>query len=110
MPIPDDDALRIGRWCADRSPAELADQLRIECEIADERVTIFESRPPWDGRGDWTRSPVARLRFTATTGTWSLAWCDSNSRWRQDADTSPSNDVGALLAHVDADPSALYWG
>lgn len=110
MPIPEDAALRIGRWCTAQSPSELSAQLRIECEIADRDVTIFESRPPWDGRGDWTRSPIARLRFTGTTGEWSLSWCDSDDRWHRDADARPSSDVGVLLDHVDADPSSFYWG
>ena len=60
MAMPETDLLRIGRWCRERVPEHLWDQVRVEAEIADRHVTIIETRPPWDGQGDWTRSPVAR--------------------------------------------------
>src|SRR5699024_12851106 len=65
-PRPLHDALPI--WCRERVPEHLWDQVRVEAEIADRHVTIIETRPPWDGQGDWTRFPVARLRYTVKTG------------------------------------------
>ena len=32
MAIPETDLLRIGRWCRERVPAHLWDQLRLECD------------------------------------------------------------------------------
>lgn len=110
MGIPDDDALRIGRWCAEQEDPALRDQLRIECEIADHHVTIYENRPPWDGQGDWARSPIARLRITPATGEWCVDWCDGNSRWREDDSARRTRDVGTLLDHVASDPDSLFWG
>ena len=52
MAIPETYLLRIGRWCHERVPEHLWDQVRVEAEIADRLVTIVETRPPWDGRRD----------------------------------------------------------
>lgn len=52
MAMPETDLLRIGRWCRERVPEHLWDQVRVEAEIADRHVTIIETRPPWDGQGD----------------------------------------------------------
>ena len=39
-----------------------------------------ELRPPWrqDADSEWTRLPIARLRYTQATRTWMLHWRDQN--------------------------------
>jgi hypothetical protein len=57
--------MRIRKWCDARVPESLWDQLRVECDISERHVTIVETRPPWDGSDrEWTRFPIARLRYT----------------------------------------------
>jgi hypothetical protein len=34
----------------------------VEADIADRHVDIVEVPPPWDGLGEHTRFPIARLR------------------------------------------------
>lgn len=80
MPPPEPDAARIQRWCDNRVPAPFRSRVRVVAEVADRRVTTSQSRPPWDGEGDWISTPVARFRCTRATGLWSLYWADRNSR------------------------------
>lgn len=80
MPPPEPDAARIQRWCDNRVPAPFRSRVRVRAEVADRHVTTSQSRPPWDGEGDWISTPVARFRRTRATGLWSLYWSDRSSR------------------------------
>jgi hypothetical protein len=53
---------------------------------------------------------IARLRYTAKSGLWSLYSCDSNGRWNRYESLEPSADVRDLLDEVDPDPTAIFWG
>lgn len=111
MAVPVSDALRIGRWCRDRVPEHLWDQLRVECEIADRHVTIIETRPPWDGADrPWTRFPIARLRYTATTGLWTLYWRDRNLKFHEYTRKRPTKNVQGLLDHIADSGDPIFWG
>jgi hypothetical protein len=63
---PELDIARVRRWCDQRVPTRARDQVRVECDIGSQHLTIVECRPPWrEGIGpEWTRFPIARLRYT----------------------------------------------
>jgi hypothetical protein len=67
-------------------------------------------RPPWDGRGRHTRFPIARLRYTAATGLWSLYWRDRNLKFHLYDLAEPTANVEALLDEIDRDPTSIFWG
>jgi hypothetical protein len=109
--LPELDVARVRRWCADTSPDHLRDQVRIECQVADRHLTVVDSRPPRVGTDrEWIATPVARLRYTKSTGLWELYWRDSNGRFRVYEQLAPSPRVEDLLAELDRDPTALFWG
>ncbi|WP_446220485.1 DUF3024 domain-containing protein [Micromonospora sp. IBHARD004] len=78
--LPELDVARVRRWCDQRVPERVRDQVRIECEEAARHVTVVECRAPWraDIGPEWTRLPVARLRYTMSNGTWALYYRDRN--------------------------------
>lgn len=110
--MPDLDAARVRRWCAGLVPEHARHQVRIECEVADRHLTIVELHAPWheDAGPDWTRVPVARLRYTKTTSAWSLYYRDRNLRFHEYDQLAPSADILALLTELDRDPTAIFWG
>lgn len=57
----------------------------MEADVATRHVTVVECRPPWrDDLGpEWTRLPIARLRYTNTTKVWSLYWRDRHLRFHE---------------------------
>lgn len=93
-------------------PEHARDKVRVEADVADRHVTIVECHPPWreDLGPAWTRFPIARLRFTKTTGTWSLLWRDRNLRFHVYDRLPPTARVESLLAELDRDPTAIFWG
>ena len=110
--LPELDIARVRRWCADRVPAHARDEVRVECDQAPRHLTIVECRAPWreeDG-GGWTRLPVARLRYTKSSRTWSLYWRDRNLRFHSYDRVAPTPTVDVLLDEVGRDPTAIFWG
>jgi hypothetical protein len=110
--VPELDVARVRRWCRGRVPAEVLDQVRVECDVAGRDLTIVERRPPWraEPEEEWTRTPVARLRYLTSRGVWTLYWSDSDAQWRRYQEVPPSPDVESLLTEIDRDPTALFWG
>lgn len=110
--LPDLDVARVQRYCDQRVPEHVRDQVRVECEVAARHLTIVECRPLWraDPGPVWSRNPIARLRYTKTTRSWSLFWSDRNQRFHTYDRLAPSPRVEDLLDEVDRDPTAIFWG
>jgi len=112
MTVPELDVARVQRWCRARVPERVRDQVRVEVDVAPRYLTVVECRPPWradDGSG-WTRHPIARFRYTQSTGQWSLFWRDRNLRFHAYDLVPPTPSLEDLLREVDRDPTAIFWG
>jgi Protein of unknown function (DUF3024) len=110
--LPETDVARVQRWCWNKVPEHVRDEVRVEVDIAGRHLTIVECRPPWrsDRGTEWSRFPIARLRYTKATGVWSLYWRDGNLRFHAYDLLSPTASIEELLAEVDRDPKAILWG
>ena len=110
--LPETDVARVQRWCRDKVPECVRDEVRVEVDVAERHLTIVECRPPWrtDMGAEWTRFPIARLRYTKGTGMWSLYWRDRNLRFHEYDLASATPSIEELLAEVDQDPTAIFWG
>ncbi len=113
--IPETDLARIRRFVDGRNdeiPPDARDEIRIEMDVTPTSVMIFECRPPWlpEYGFEWTRQPVARLRYTKTRAEWSLYWTDRNSKFHVYDRVESTPTVDRLLAEVDADPTCIFWG
>lgn len=108
---PDLDLARIRRWARARIPDEIASKVQVEIEVHGLTVTIVERRPPWqpDFGQEWSRNPIAQLRFDAVRSTWALFWPRATGRWLRHA-TAPTPNIERLLAEIDADPDGVFWG
>ena len=104
------DVDRVRDWCLARVPEDVRDRLRVDCEVADQHLTIVERHPPLPGIGGstWTREPVARLRCARFL--WTLYWCNRDQRFRRYSELEPTTDVGVLLEEIERDPHCLFWG
>jgi hypothetical protein len=114
--LPETDLGRIHRWVKqenERIPPHARDEVQIELEVGESSVTILECRPPWDPERmgpEWTRSPVARLRYVRARREWTLYWPDRHSAFHLYELTPPTPDVKALLEEIGRDPTSIFWG
>lgn len=107
---PELDLARIRRYVRDRLPESLAAEVRLEVEVKGADVTIVERRPPWDPESgpEWSRLPIAQLRYDAARSEWTLYWQRASGRWQRYE--APSNTVDRLLKSLDADRHGAFWG
>ncbi len=110
MALPETDLQRIRVWARERVPEHLWPQVRVEADVAPRHVDIVEVRPPWDGVGEHTRFPIARLRFTKTTGLWAIYWRDRNLKFHEYKWKKPSKNVESLLDHIENSGDPIFWG
>lgn len=110
MAIPETDLFRIRRWVERRVPKELWAELKVGADVEPRHVTIVEVRPPWDGLGEHTRFPIARLRYIAATGLWSLYWRDRNLKFHAYDRKRPTKNVQVLLDYLDSHADPIFWG
>jgi hypothetical protein len=110
--LPELDVARARRWCEQRVPAHVRDQIKVECDVTPRHLTIVECRPPWreDMSAEWTRFPIARLYYTKATRQWSLYWRDRHLRFHVYDRITPSPRIDDLLQEIDRDPTAIFWG
>ena len=110
--VPQADAELVRTWAATIVPEHVRDQVRIEVDESDRSLTVFECRPPWEDsdESEWFRIPVARLTYVKKRNEWTLYWSDRNDKFHRYDLLDPSEHVTVLLAEIDDDPTALFWG
>ncbi|MGP0026113.1 MAG: DUF3024 domain-containing protein [Streptosporangiaceae bacterium] len=110
--LPELDVARVRRWCQQRVPEHARSQVTVECDVTPRHLTIVECRPLWraDMGAEWTRFPIARLRYTKVTRRWSLYWRDRHLRFHLYDRITPSALIDDLLREIDRDPTAIFWG
>ena len=101
----------VGELCRRRSPAQFADQLRFVYDIDGHAVSIWEERPPWDGRpGDWTRMGIARFRFFRSRGEWQLYWMRADLKWHVFEPEPLRRRLATLVKVVEDNPYGAFFG
>jgi hypothetical protein len=110
--LPETDVARICKLCTERVPDHARDHVRVELEQGRQAVTIVEYRPPWheDYGPEWTRSPIARLRYVDTTRLWTLYYHRHTGRWERYPLLGPTRRIGELLDEIDRDPICIFRG
>jgi hypothetical protein len=106
------DVARIRALCDQRVLDDERDQVRIEVEEDRQAATILECRPPWreDYGPEWTRSPIARLRYVSSTRLWTLYYRRHTGRWERYPLLGSTPRLDELLAEIDQDPICIFWG
>jgi len=108
--LPKTDLHRIRAWACGRVPEHLWPELKVEADVADRYVDIVEVRPPWDGVGEHTRFPIARLRYTKSTGQWAIYWRDRHLKFHEYKRKRPTKNVQALPDYIDTSGDPIFWG
>jgi hypothetical protein len=109
--IPELALARVRRLCEDRVPPRFCNEVRVEFDTRGRSITIFETRPPWDGsQGDWTRMRIAQIRYDDDAARYTLHWADRNGRWHPYSRVRPTRHIETILQEIDDDPTCIFWG
>lgn len=115
MALPQADLDLIQLWCRGVWPEHLWDQAKVEADISPRHVDIVhvdivEVRPPWNGVGGHTRFPIARLRYTVSTGRWAIYWRDRNLEFHEYKRKRPTKNAQALLDWIGSHEDPIFFG
>ena len=110
--LPETDLARIRELCEARVPPEAREHVRVELEHERQAVNIVERRPPWreDYGPEWSRLPIARLRYVASKRLWTLYYQCHTGRWERYPLLGPSRRVADLLSEIAEDPICVFRG
>lgn len=110
MALPETDLHRVQSWARKRVPEQLWEQVKVEADVADQYVDIVEVRPAWDGVGEPTRFPIARLRYTVATGHWAIYSRDRNLKFHKYSRMGPTKSVQELLDYIGDSGDPIFFG
>jgi hypothetical protein len=114
MAIPDLERRRIERtlhaYCDDIPPHARA-QVRLGFTLVSSSIVLFEERPPWDAPTEpWLRHPIAKFRYVASRALWELYCIRHDLKWHRYPLLPSAGRFDVLLAEVEDDPIAAFWG
>ncbi len=110
--LPESDLATIRELCEARVPREARGEVSVEFELERQAVNIVERRPQWrdDFGPEWSRLPIARLRYVASRRLWTLYYHRHTGRWERYPLLGPSQRLGDLLSELAEDPICVFWG
>ena len=114
MPIPDSiraiAEAHLDQYCVGLIPKHVQDKIRIGYVAKGMAITLFELRPGWKDKTRWTKSDIARIRYSKTDGEWTLYFKDRNEKWHIYEPLPPTADFGVVLQEIKSDPTGIFWG
>jgi hypothetical protein len=97
------------RYC-DKVPFHIRDKLTKDFRFVRSDVELLERRPHYLGKHRHVEYVVAKFRYSAKRGSWTLFWSDRNERWHSYDGFEDRRHFADLLREVDADPTCIFWG
>jgi len=114
MPIPPIQKLLteklMQRYCDNKIPKELQDQINLKYVIKGNNITLVESRPFWKDESKWIDSKIAQIRFNNPEKTYTLYYADRNDKWHIYEFLEPSQNLEDLLTELDNDSTGIFFG
>jgi hypothetical protein len=101
----------LSKYCEKRIPGHIRHELRIGYEIDRTWVRLYEERPSFFDKSQWSRMVIAKFKYTIKSNNWTLYWADRNSKWHiYDEIKNPTRHFERLLSEVDDDPTGIFYG
>jgi hypothetical protein len=98
------------KFCSERIPMALQNQIKLEFNIRGNYVTLFEKKIYFKGPSQWTKGKIAQFRYDPDNNKWTLYWWRHTGKWYKYEEIKPQNDLQKLVDEVDKDPTAIFWG
>ena len=115
MPIPETEHKRVSnmlsKYCESRIPGHIRHKLRMGYAIDRTWVHLYEERPSFHDKSQWSRMVIAKFKYTIKKNNWTLYWADRNSKWHiYEGIKNPTRHFEGLLEEVNDDPTGIFYG
>ena len=114
MPIPEsirtEAEAHLDRYVVNLVPPHAQNKVHIGYLVKGMAITLFERRPYWKDNTVWTKSDIARVRYSKAAGEWPLYCREQHGKWHAYDPLPPTPDFGVVLREIKADPTGIFWG
>lgn len=93
----------------ERVPYCARHQVDLRFELEGASLNLFLVEADVCGTGFPGETPLARFRFSADLGQWTLHYPSAERRWVFYLNAAPTLDLRRLLHALDQDPFGLFW-
>ncbi|MFA7278867.1 MAG: DUF3024 domain-containing protein [Sterolibacterium sp.] len=103
--------IKLGKYCEDKVPIHVRDQVRLTYLFMGNTVTLFEERPVYNQLDKRTKIPIAQFRLNVVDHLWRLynASKKRHEGWMQHVNAQPTADFETLLMALDQDQTGAFW-
>lgn len=98
------------RYCEQRVPTRVRDQVRMGFKFRGNTVTLFEQRPAFREPGVWVDLKIAQFRRERHDSLWQLFCRDRNGKWHLFDPHPESRVFEELLGVVEEDSTCIFYG
>jgi len=101
----------VGVFIAKRRPLpHIRKEVDLGYRLKDQSVEIFEVRRVWRANGETHEVPIAKATFVKTQKAWKLYWQRQDMKWHGYEPLPEARSIEEVVAEIDADPYACFWG
>ncbi len=100
---------RLSDYCRRKNLPGTCPPVELIYRILDNRIHLSELFPDDRDSKSTAEHPVAQLRFSQHTGTWSLYFLGSDDAWQFYDLIRPTTCFEELLAAIDEDRMGVFW-
>ena len=100
----------VGGMCRRRNRPEIKDELSLEYTVDRHDVVIFERRRGYRPELGLIESPIAKLKYVRGIGEWRLYWMRQDLKWHGYEPLPSSERLEELVAEIDEDSYACFFG
>lgn len=101
---------QIEKFCANKFPPHVQDQLKLKYTLQDPSIILYESRPQWNDPSRWIDLEVAKMTFVKKSMKWKLYWMRASGKWELYNNIEPIKDLQVCIDEIDTDPLCTFWG
>jgi len=102
---------KLDEYCS-QVPEHVKHQLKHTYSIRGNEVTLFEERLMRPEQ--WSKMPIAKLKYDPEKNNWSLWWSDSKDQWhdyfKEIKCSKNPGTLDAILEEIEKDPKGIFWG
>ena len=93
-----------------RPPPHIRKEVDLGFRLQGQSVEIFEVRPVWTSNGETHELPIAKATFVKTQQIWKLYWQRRDLKWHGYEPLPEAHTLEEIVAEIDTDPYACFWG
>ena len=93
-----------------RPPPHIRPKLDLQYRIEGQSLELFEIRPFWADPAQTIEAAVAKATYVKRTGRWKIYWQRADLKWHRYDPDPEVESIEDVLAVVEADQYACFFG